>query len=68
MHPMRGLNLHALGAHLGRRGRRDIYYIPIFYLGSTLLCVTSDDEMTKKKKGLCLKILLFSDIYKIQIV
>ncbi len=66
MHPMRGLNLHALGAHLGGRGRRDIYYIPIFYLGSALLCVTSDDEMTKKKKGL--KILLFSDIYRIQIV
>jgi hypothetical protein len=29
---------------------------------------TNDDEMTQKKKGLCLKFLLFSDIYWIQIV
>jgi len=65
MHPMRRLNLHALGAHLGGRARRDIYYIiPIFYLGSALLHATSDDEMKKEKKGgLCLKFLLFSDTY-----
>jgi hypothetical protein len=49
MHPMRWLNLHALGAHLGGRARRDIYYIPIFYLGSAFLCATSDDEMKKKR-------------------
>jgi hypothetical protein len=42
----------------------------IINLGFTLLCTTSDDEMTKKKKGLHLKNLLFSCIYiyKIQIV
>jgi hypothetical protein len=28
----------------------------------------NDNEMTKKEKGLYLKTLLFSDIYKIQIV
>jgi len=49
MHPMRWLNLHALGAHLGGRARRNIYYIPIFYLGFALLCTISDDEMMKKK-------------------
>ncbi len=39
------------------------------YLGSMLLHTTSNDEVTKKKKkGLHLKTLLFSDIYKIQIV
>jgi hypothetical protein len=40
------------------------------YLGSMLLHTTSNDEMTKKKKkkGLHLKTLLFSDIYRIQIV
>jgi hypothetical protein len=36
-------------------------------LGFALLC-TSDDEMTKKKKGLHMKTLLFSDIYRIQII
>jgi len=33
-----------------------------------LLHTTNDDEMTKENKGLHLKILLFSNIYKIQIV
>jgi hypothetical protein len=40
----------------------------IIYLGSALLCTIGDDKMTKKKKGLHLKILLFSNIYRIQIV
>jgi len=31
-----------------------------------LLCITNDNEITKNKKGLHLKTLLFSDIYKIQ--
>jgi hypothetical protein len=40
----------------------------IINLGFMLPHTTNDDEMTQKKKGLCLKFLLFSDIYWIQIV
>ncbi len=33
-----------------------------------LLCTTNDDEMKKRNNSLHLKILLFSDIYRIQII
>jgi len=42
--------------------------ISLFYLGSTLLHTIRDNEMTKKKGVLHLKNLLFSNIYRIQIV
>jgi hypothetical protein len=37
----------------------------IINLGFVLLCTTSDNEMTKKTKGLHLKFLIFSNVQKI---
>jgi hypothetical protein len=42
--------------------------ISSLYLGFVLLHTTKDHEMTKKQKGLHLKTLLFSDLYRVQIV
>ncbi len=44
------------------------YLYIIIKLGLCVLRTTNDNEMTKINKGLHLKFLLFSDIYKIQIV
>jgi hypothetical protein len=43
-------------------------FIFIFNLGSALVRIANDDEMTKRNKGLHLKTLLFLDIYRIQIL